>query len=332
MSWMDTRAYQPWVPDDPELAYATTSSGYMTHRFTGRVPRQRRQQHHPAVAHRHRHVAVGSGAVRAVQHAPGAARRAADAGRHRRLRDRRRGGGDRHPGGPAGRDHRQRQGGRGARLRLARRAHRARLAGHVHRLHGARAREPPGRRGLLDELRLRPGTYLLRERRRAPRHVDPQLVPRPAGAGVRRRGGDPGRLARGVPRARGRAGPRRELRPHDGPGLARPHGQALPQGRDHRLRRAPHQGARLPVDPRGDRADDEGERRRHVRRARHRPARDRRLRRRLQQPALHEHLRRRVRRARVAQRRQQRREPRLRHLRRRGHRRVSRLRRPPPAP
>lgn len=35
MSWMDTRAYQPYVPDDPELAWATTSSGYITHRFTG---------------------------------------------------------------------------------------------------------------------------------------------------------------------------------------------------------------------------------------------------------------------------------------------------------
>ncbi len=35
MSWMDTRAYQPYIPDDPELAYVTTSSGYMTHRFTG---------------------------------------------------------------------------------------------------------------------------------------------------------------------------------------------------------------------------------------------------------------------------------------------------------
>ncbi len=35
MSWMDTRAYQPWLPDSPELAWATTSSGYMTHRFTG---------------------------------------------------------------------------------------------------------------------------------------------------------------------------------------------------------------------------------------------------------------------------------------------------------
>jgi len=36
MSWMDTRAYQPWLPADPELARVTTSSGYMTHRLTGR--------------------------------------------------------------------------------------------------------------------------------------------------------------------------------------------------------------------------------------------------------------------------------------------------------
>ncbi|HTX68851.1 MAG TPA: FGGY-family carbohydrate kinase [Thermoleophilia bacterium] len=35
LSWMDVRAYEPYVPDNPELAYATTSSGYMTHRFTG---------------------------------------------------------------------------------------------------------------------------------------------------------------------------------------------------------------------------------------------------------------------------------------------------------
>ncbi len=35
MSWMDTRAYQPYMPDDPAVAYATTSSGYITHRFTG---------------------------------------------------------------------------------------------------------------------------------------------------------------------------------------------------------------------------------------------------------------------------------------------------------
>ncbi|MCX6364840.1 MAG: FGGY family carbohydrate kinase, partial [Actinobacteria bacterium] len=35
MSWMDARAYEPYIPDDPELAWVTTSSGYMTHRFTG---------------------------------------------------------------------------------------------------------------------------------------------------------------------------------------------------------------------------------------------------------------------------------------------------------
>ena len=35
MSWMDTRAYQPYVPNDPSVARATTSSGYITHRFTG---------------------------------------------------------------------------------------------------------------------------------------------------------------------------------------------------------------------------------------------------------------------------------------------------------
>ena len=36
MSWMDVRAYQPYVHDNPETAYVTTSSGYITHRFTGR--------------------------------------------------------------------------------------------------------------------------------------------------------------------------------------------------------------------------------------------------------------------------------------------------------
>ncbi len=37
ISWMDDRAYQPYLPDDPLLASATTSSGYLAHRFTGRV-------------------------------------------------------------------------------------------------------------------------------------------------------------------------------------------------------------------------------------------------------------------------------------------------------
>ena len=37
ISWMDDRAYQPYLPDDPALAYATTSSGYLGHRFTGEL-------------------------------------------------------------------------------------------------------------------------------------------------------------------------------------------------------------------------------------------------------------------------------------------------------
>ncbi len=35
ISWMDDRAYQPYMPSDPSTAYATTSSGYVSHRFTG---------------------------------------------------------------------------------------------------------------------------------------------------------------------------------------------------------------------------------------------------------------------------------------------------------
>ncbi len=35
ISWMDGRAYQPYIPDHLGFAYATTSSGYLAHRFTG---------------------------------------------------------------------------------------------------------------------------------------------------------------------------------------------------------------------------------------------------------------------------------------------------------
>lgn len=37
ISWMDDRAYQPYVPDDPALAVATTSSGYLARRLTGEL-------------------------------------------------------------------------------------------------------------------------------------------------------------------------------------------------------------------------------------------------------------------------------------------------------
>ncbi|HAP75131.1 MAG TPA: sugar kinase [Acidimicrobiaceae bacterium] len=38
ISWMDDRAYQPYVPPaELQATYATTSSGYLAHRFTGRL-------------------------------------------------------------------------------------------------------------------------------------------------------------------------------------------------------------------------------------------------------------------------------------------------------
>jgi sugar (pentulose or hexulose) kinase len=35
ISWMDDRAYQPYRPDNPAVRYATTTSGYLAHQFTG---------------------------------------------------------------------------------------------------------------------------------------------------------------------------------------------------------------------------------------------------------------------------------------------------------
>ena len=35
ISWMDERAYTAYVPSNPDVVYATTSSGYLSHRFTG---------------------------------------------------------------------------------------------------------------------------------------------------------------------------------------------------------------------------------------------------------------------------------------------------------
>jgi sugar (pentulose or hexulose) kinase len=35
ISWMDDRAYQPYLPEDPAVAHATTSSGYLGQRLTG---------------------------------------------------------------------------------------------------------------------------------------------------------------------------------------------------------------------------------------------------------------------------------------------------------
>ena len=105
---------------------------------------------------------------------------------------------------------RERQGRGGARRRPAGRAHRARLARHLHRRDGARQREPPDARPLLDELRLPAAPLSLREPRHPARDVDADVVPRPARRRGRRAGGLARPLARALSRAGGRGGPGRK--------------------------------------------------------------------------------------------------------------------------
>ena len=223
MSWMDTRAYQPWIPDDPELAYATTSSGYMTHRFTGQFRDSAANniilqwpidtdtwQWDPALFEQFN---MRPELLVELQ-MPGdiagyvTADAAAATGIPEGL-----------PVVTTANDKAVEALGSGS---LDERTALVSLGTYIASMvHGHENRQDAVE--FWTNFACIPGTLPLRERRRAPRHVDAQLVPRPARAGVRRGGGEPGHLARGVPRARGRAGPRRELRPHDGPGLARPH-------------------------------------------------------------------------------------------------------------
>ncbi len=181
MSWMDTRAYQPYLPDDPELAWATTSSGYLTHRFTGEFRDSAANnvilqwpidtdtwEWDSARLTSSTCARICSSSCRCRVTSPATS-----------LPMRRR-----RPAYPEGlpvvttaNDKAVEALGSGALDET-----RPHLTGHVHRLDDARPREPPGRRRLLDQLRLRAAPLSLRERRRAPRHVDAQLVPRPARA------------------------------------------------------------------------------------------------------------------------------------------------------
>ncbi len=234
MSWMDTRAYQPWIPDDPELAYATTSSGYMTHRFTGQFRDSAANniilqwpidtdtwQWDPALFEQFN---MRPELLVELQ-MPGdiagyvTADAAAATGIPEGL-----------PVVTTANDKAVEALGSGS---LDESTALISLGTYIASMvHGHENRQDAV--DFWTNFACVPGTLPLRERWCAPRHVDAQLVPRPARAGVRRRRGLAGHLARGVPGARGRADPRRELRPHDGAGLARPDGQALPQGRDHR--------------------------------------------------------------------------------------------------
>ena len=155
MSWMDTRAYQPWVPDDPELAgHPLPPLGYMTHRFTGRFRDSAAAnniilqwpidtdtwQWDPALFERFN---VTRDLLVELQ-MPGdvagyvTAEAAAATGIPEGL-----------PVVTTANDKAVEALGSGSLQRV----HGADSPGHVHRLHGARAGEPPGRRGLLDQLR-----------------------------------------------------------------------------------------------------------------------------------------------------------------------------------
>ena len=326
MSWMDTRAYQPWIPDDPELAYATTSSGYVTHRFTGRFRDSAANnvilqwpidtdtwQWDPELFEQFN---MRPELLVELQ-MPGdiagyvTADAAAATGIPEGL-----------PVVTTANDKAVEALGSGS---LDERTALVSLGTYIASMvHGHENRQDAvefwtnfacvPNRYLYESGGVRRGMWTLSW------FLD-LLGPEFAAAAASQDTSREEYLEREA-----------ELVPAGSCGLMTVLDWLAPAEKPFRKGEiigfdARHtQGARVPLDPRGHRLDDEGECRRHVRRARYRPARDRRLRRRLQQPALHEHLRRRVRRARVAQRGQQRREPRIRHLCGRRHRRVSRLR------
>ena len=58
ISWMDDRAYQPYLPDDPDARLRDDLVGLPHPSPDRRAPRHRGQQHPAAVADRHRHLAL----------------------------------------------------------------------------------------------------------------------------------------------------------------------------------------------------------------------------------------------------------------------------------
>ncbi len=181
ISWMDDRAYQPYVPDNPAVVYATTSSGYLGHRFTGELrdaaANNIRLQwpidtdtwqwsNDPALFEEFNVTREMLFELQLPGDVTGFVTPQAAAA----------------TGIPAGlpviataNDKAVEALGSG----YARREDGAHLPRHLHRGDGARAREPQDAHPLLDELRLHPQPLSVREPRRSPRDVDPQLVPRP---------------------------------------------------------------------------------------------------------------------------------------------------------
>ena len=175
------------------------------------------------------------------------------------------------PAGLPGRGHRERQGRRGARRGLARWAHGARVARHLHRRDGARrARTGRMRDTFWTNFGCMPHRYLYESHgiRRGMWTLSwfmdllgPEFAAAAAARGVSREELLEHGSARSVPAGSdGLMTVLDWLAPTD-----RPFRKGVMLGFDARHTR----GARLPLDPRSDRADDEGPRRRDVRRTRH---------------------------------------------------------------
>ena len=285
LSWMDDRAYQPYLPDDPALAYATTSSGYLAHRFTGEL----------------RDTAANNillqwpidtdtwqwsddaGARAKVRRDAGDAARAAAAGRGDRVAD---AGGAAATGLPAGipvvttaNDKAVEVLGSGSlgettALDLARHLHRRRWC------HGRREPQVAHR----TSGRTSPACRTATSTRATACAAE---CGRSRGSSTSSATSSPSGPRRSGSRARSYIEREAELVPAGSDGLMTvldwlaPTDKPFRKGDHARLRRPAHARPRLPLDPRGDRADDEAQRRRDVRRARHRARRDRRLGRRL---------------------------------------------------
>ena len=245
ISWMDDRAYLPYLPDDPALAYATTSSGYLGHRLTGAFRDSAANNillQWPidvdtlGLERRRRRCSSSSGCGGSMLfelQLPGEV----DRERHGRG-----GRGDGHPGRAS----------RRRRPRTTRRSRRsapgplgehdgARLARHLHRRDGARAarttrrRRPSGRTSpasrTATSTRATACAAACGRSAGSSTSSAPELAERAATLGVSRE-----ELIEDE--AASRAG--RQRRPDDRARLARPHRGTVPQGRDARVRRPAH--------------------------------------------------------------------------------------------
>ena len=335
ISWMDDRAYQPYVPDDPDAA-RTPPRRRATSRTASPASSRTRPPTTSCCSGRSTPTRGSGATTPALFEQFGVTRehagRAADARRRDRAasRPRRRRRPASRPACPwsqTANDKAVEMLGAGS---LGETTALVSLGTYIAAMvHGHENHADAGQ--LLDQLRLHPAPLPVREQRRAPRDVDAHLVPRPA----RRRGGRACRVARACP-ASSTSNARPAQVPAGSDGLMtvldwlattdKPFRKGMMLGFDARhtrghVYRSILEAIALTMKHHVDAMCAE---------LGHHARRDRRLRRRLEQPAVHADLRRRVRHPGVTHRRRRRGQPRRGDLRRRGRRACIPTSRPPP--